>query len=81
MPRMEDFRSDRCVIDYEMCTESKGSILPVDRGSMIGKHPAEGVPGQPTGMESRNAFPLPDSMFDDNGGDPRLHSTYPPEGL
>jgi hypothetical protein len=73
---------DRCCLDHEMSTTSRGSILPQGgRGSMIGKHSAEGVPGEPVGMEARNAFPLPDSCFDDAEGDSRLHSVYPPEGL
>jgi hypothetical protein len=82
MAPMEDWVVDRCVIDHEMSTKSRGSILPQGgRGSMIGKHGAEGVPGEPVGLEARNAFPLPDSMFDDNEGDTTLHSIYPPEGL
>jgi len=82
MAPMEDWVVDRCVIDHEMSTKSRGSILPQGgRGSMIGKHAAEGVPGEPVGMESRNAFPLPDDMYDDAEGDPTLHSIYPPEGL
>ena len=48
---------------------------------MIGKHANEGVPGQPTGLESRNAFPLPDDCFGDSGNAPEVLSTYPPEGL
>jgi hypothetical protein len=76
-----DHAVNRAPLDHEMCTESRGSILPQARGSMIGKHGDHGVPGEPVGLEARNAFPLPDSMFDDAEGDGDLHSIYPPEGL
>ena len=77
-----DHAVNRAPLNHEMSTKSRGSILPQGgRGSMIGKHAAEGVPGEPVGMESRNAFPLPDDMYDDAEGDPTLHSIYPPEGL
>jgi hypothetical protein len=73
---------DRCSINHEMSTKSRGSILPQGgRGSMIGAHGAEGVPGDPVGLEARNAFPLPDDCMTDAEGDPTLHSVYPPEGL
>ena len=69
-------------VSHEMSTESRGSILPQGgRGSLTGKHENEGVPGQPIGLAARNAYPLPDSCYEDAGGDPTLHSTYPPEGL
>ena len=84
-PSKEVIKLDHAVneapLNHEMSTKSRGSILPVGRGSMIGKHDAEGVPGQPTGMASRNAFELPDSMFDTAGNDCDDHSIYPPEGL
>jgi hypothetical protein len=76
-----DHAVNRAPLNHEMSTESRGSILPVERGSMIGKHDAEGVPGQPIGLAARNAFELPDSMYDEGGCDPFEHSTYPPEGL
>jgi hypothetical protein len=81
MAPMEDWVVNEAPLDHEMSTTSRGSILPVERGSMIGKHDAEGVPGQPTGMASRNAFELPDSMYETEGAEPFEHSIYPPEGL
>jgi hypothetical protein len=76
-----DHAVNEAPLNHEMSTKSRGSILPAGRGSMIGKHAAEGVPGQPVGMEARNAFDLPDSMYDDAGGCADEHSIYPPEGL
>lgn len=71
-----DHAVNRAPLDHEMSTESRGSILPQGgRGSMIGKHPSEGVPGQPVGLEARNAFALPGSMYDDAEGDPFDHLT------
>ena len=71
-----DHAVNEAPLNSEMCTDSRGSILPQGgRGSMIGKHGAEGVPGQPVGLEARNAFPLPGSMYEDNEGDPTLHLT------
>lgn len=70
------YAANEAPLDHEMSTESRGSILPQGgRGSLIGRHSNEGVPGEPTGLESRNAYPEPDSMFDDAGGDPCLHLT------
>ena len=48
---------------------------------MIGKHENEGVPGMPTGMAARNAFELPDDIYETEGCEPFEHSIYPPEGL
>ena len=63
-------------LDHEMSTSSRGSILPQGgRGSMIGKHSNEGVPGQPVGLEARNAYPLPDDYMGDTGNDSELHLT------
>lgn len=62
---------DRCVINHEMSTKSRGSILPAERGSRIGE------PGDVSGLEARNAFELPDSCMDDAGGDA---SNYLTEG-
>jgi hypothetical protein len=76
-----DHAVNEAPLNHEMSTESRGSILPRERGSMIGKHDAEGVPGQPTGMAARNAFELPTDMYETEGCEPFEHSIYPPEGL
>jgi hypothetical protein len=70
-----DHAVNRAPVSHEMSTESRGSILPAERGSMIGKHDAEGVPGQPVGLEARNAFALPSDCYDDAGGDATSHLT------
>jgi hypothetical protein len=71
-----DYAANEAPLNSEMCTDSRGSILPQGgRGSLIGKHANEGVPGMPTGLESRNAFPLSETMYGDNEGDPTLHLT------
>lgn len=71
-----DHAVNEASLNHEMSTRSRGSILPQGgRGSMIGAHGAEGVPGEPVGLEARNAFPLPDSMYDDAEGDPMSHLT------
>lgn len=57
-------------LDHEMSTESRGSILPQGgRAGLVGPY------GEIAGLEARNAFPLPDSMFDDAEGDPCNHLT------
>ena len=76
-----DHAVNEAPLNHEMSTKSRGSILPAERGSMIGKHDAEGVPGMPVGLEARNAFDLPDDCGTDAGGDTTSHSIYPPEGL
>jgi hypothetical protein len=60
---------DRCVINHEMSTKSRGSILPAERGSRIGE------PGDIDGLEARNAFALPDDCGTDAGGDPGNYLT------
>jgi hypothetical protein len=68
-----DHAVNRAPVSHEMSTTNRGSILPAERGSMIGKHDSEGVPGMPVGLEARNAFMLPADCSDDAGGDPTAH--------
>jgi len=76
-----DHAVNRAPLNHEMSTKSRGSILPRERGSMIGKHDAEGVPGQPVGKEARNAFELPDDMYETEGNEATEHLIDYPEGL
>lgn len=68
-----DHAVNRAPVSHEMCTEGRGSILSQQRGSMIGKHDSEGIEGQPTGLESRNAYLEPMDCYDDAGGDATSH--------
>ena len=76
-----DYAVNEAPVSHEMSTKSRGSILSRNRGSMIGKHDAEGVPGQPTGIASRNAFELPDTIYETEGCEPFEHLIDYPEGL
>lgn len=76
-----DHAVNRAPLNHEMSTSSRGSILPAQRGTMIGKHEAEGVPGEPVGIEARNAFELPDSMYETEGCEATEHLTTYLEGL
>lgn len=57
-----DHAVNRAPLNHEMSTESRGSILPAERGSRIGE------PGDISGLEARNAFALPDDCMTDAGG-------------
>lgn len=74
-----DYAVNRAPLNHEMSTKSRGSILPAERGSLIGADP--GSDDMPIGLESRNAFELPNDLYGAGGEDCDNRSDYPPEGL
>jgi hypothetical protein len=64
-----DHAVNRAPISHEMSTKGRGSMLEADRGSMIGEHGDEGVPGMPVGREARNASRQPASFMPGPQGD------------
>lgn len=60
-----DHAVNEAPVSHEMSTESRGSILPQGgRAGLVGPY------GEIAGLEARNAFPLPATMYDDAEGDP-----------
>lgn len=73
-----DYAVNEAPLNSKMSTKSRGSILPTERGSLIGAAPGE---DPPVGLESRNAFELPTDLYGAGGEDCDNVSYYPPEGL